>query len=56
MDEVSNDGLYGIAYKIGHIWKSRTIGYYSNGSSIEKLIKIYFQADTLKIENVYSKY
>ena len=56
MGEATTDGGYLIKYKIGLISKSQMFGYFSNGNSMEKLTKIYFQTDTLKIESEYSKY
>ena len=47
------DGAYVIEYKIGLLFKSKVFGYYTNGNSIEELTKIYFQADTIHIENTY---
>jgi hypothetical protein len=47
------DGAYFIEYRIGVLPKSKMLGYYSNGASIEKLIEIYFEGDTIRIKNTF---
>jgi hypothetical protein len=49
----STDGSYLIQYKTGLYKKVKIFGYYSNGNSMEKLTKIYFEADTIQIEPIY---
>jgi len=53
MSGSGTDGLYVLEYIINGDFKSKMLGYYSNGASVEKLIKLHFQADTVKVEMIY---
>jgi len=53
MSGSGTDGVYVLEYIINGDFKSKTLGYYSNGASVEKLIKLHFQADTVKVEMIY---
>ena len=56
MSGPGTDGLYQVGYRINQVRKSKDLGYYTNGSSVEKIIKIYFEADTVRCEKIYSNY
>ena len=53
MSGPGTDGVYIIEYIIHGRFKSKLLGYYSNGASVERLIKLHFQADTVKVEMIY---
>lgn len=51
MPDTYIDGCYSIGYKINGVWCYENYGYYTNGSQIEKLIKIQiFDTDSLFID------
>jgi hypothetical protein len=54
MSDDHNDGLHRLEYKIGEKHTIKGLLYYSNGNSVEDLIKVGIYPDTIVVKSIYN--